>query len=358
MLSLVLLRLATGWHFYREGSAKFAYDPRGQRLDVDFSADSFLRQAKGPATDFTRLFLPGEHDWGRLLADAKQDVPPTDQAAAETAQWQSDYDRRRAEAERQDQPVPVEFPPTAPYVRWAERIVGDWEETLRRIEALPDVTDQERKAAAAALSARKQQLADYLAAEAEAIADYQHELWRLANLRASPAADGTPFVEKQVESQTAQAGRTPLAWVARVRELDEALYDDLREILAMEERADSAALAAADEALTTTERRNLYWTNQVVAYLTAGVGICLLIGLLTRLAAVAGALFLAAVIATQPPWVTGAADTMYQTVELAGLLVLAGTGAGRWAGLDYFGFAFCRRFCGRGDSENGSIKAT
>jgi hypothetical protein len=35
-------------------------------------------------------------------------------------------------------------------------------------------------------------------------------------------------------------------------------------------------------------------------------------------------------------------------VELAGLLVLAGTGAGRWAGLDYFGYAFCSRFCGRG----------
>jgi hypothetical protein len=44
------------------------------------------------------------------------------------------------------------------------------------------------------------------------------------------------------------------------------------------------------------------------------------------------------VIASQPPWVTGAAPTYYQIVEFAGLLVLAGTGAGRWAGLDYFGY--------------------
>jgi hypothetical protein len=56
------------------------------------------------------------------------------------------------------------------------------------------------------------------------------------------------------------------------------------------------------------------------------------------LAAVVGALFLLSVIAAQPPWVTGASPTYYQTVECAALLVLAGTGAGRWAGLDYFGY--------------------
>jgi uncharacterized membrane protein YphA (DoxX/SURF4 family) len=74
-----------------------------------------------------------------------------------------------------------------------------------------------------------------------------------------------------------------------------------------------------------------------------------LVALLTRLAAVGGALFLVAVIATQPPWMTGAAPTYYQTIELAGLIVLAATGAGRWAGLDYFGYVLCQRFCGRGD---------
>ena len=58
-----------------------------------------------------------------------------------------------------------------------------------------------------------------------------------------------------------------------------------------------------------------------------------------------GRVLSAGVIATQPPWVAGAAPTYDQMIELAGLLVLAGTGAGRWAGLDYFGYAFCSRFC-------------
>ena len=49
--ALVLLRLAIGWHFFREGSAKLAYDPRTKRFDVAFSAEGFLPQAKGPLAD-------------------------------------------------------------------------------------------------------------------------------------------------------------------------------------------------------------------------------------------------------------------------------------------------------------------
>ena len=73
--------------------------------------------------------------------------------------------------------------------------------------------------------------------------------------------------------------------------------------------------------------------------LTLGVGLCLLLGLFTRTAAIAGAVFLLSVIATQPPWIATAEPTINQTVELAGLLVLAGTGAGRWLGLDFFSWA-------------------
>jgi uncharacterized membrane protein YphA (DoxX/SURF4 family) len=227
--------------------------------------------------------------------------------------------------------------------------VADWEETLREVEQVAGVTDEERKAATLALSARKQQLADYLAAEAAAIADYQHELWRLQNLRESPAADGAPFVEQQIAAKESETGRTPLMWVAQVRQFEGEYHDDLREILTAGEAADTATREAIDHATAGPERRNLELMNAGVAFLTAAVGLCLLVGLLTRLAAAAGALFLVAVIATQPPWMTSATPTYYQTIELAGLVVLAATGAGRWAGLDFFGYAFCQRFCGRGD---------
>jgi uncharacterized membrane protein YphA (DoxX/SURF4 family) len=64
---------------------------------------------------------------------------------------------------------------------------------------------------------------------------------------------------------------------------------------------------------------------------------------LTRIAAVVGALFLLGVILSQPPWLSDTAPTMFQIIEFVALLVLAGTGAGRWAGLDYFTYVLFHR---------------
>jgi uncharacterized membrane protein YphA (DoxX/SURF4 family) len=188
---------------------------------------------------------------------------------------------------------------------------------------------------------------EYLATQSEAIADYRHELGRTERMQEAPEADGVPFVERRIDAQRTQNRRTPVVWVNQVTKFDEQLASDFRNILTAEQKEDGTTIAAMDEALTSEAQRRLHITNIVVAALTVGVGICLLAGFFTRLASLVGALFLAAVIATQPPWVTGAAETYYQTIELAGLLVLAGTGAGRWAGLDYFGYAIWSRCCGR-----------
>jgi uncharacterized membrane protein YphA (DoxX/SURF4 family) len=83
--------------------------------------------------------------------------------------------------------------------------------------------------------------------------------------------------------------------------------------------------------------------NVGVTILTITVGACLLLGIFTWLASLAGALFLLAVIATQPPWIPDAVATYNQIVEFAALLVLAGTGAGRWFGLDWITYALFQR---------------
>jgi uncharacterized membrane protein YphA (DoxX/SURF4 family) len=80
----------------------------------------------------------------------------------------------------------------------------------------------------------------------------------------------------------------------------------------------------------------LAMVDKVITWLTLGVGACLIVGLFVPLAGFVGAIFLAAVISTQPPWVGGAQETYYQFIEMFSLLVLACTCAGRWAGLDYF----------------------
>ena len=67
-----------------------------------------------------------------------------------------------------------------------------------------------------------------------------------------------------------------------------------------------------------------------------GVGLLLLVGLFTRSACLVGAAFLLSVVSMQPFWLSDAAPTYNQWVELVALLMLSTTAVGRWGGLDYF----------------------
>ena len=74
----------------------------------------------------------------------------------------------------------------------------------------------------------------------------------------------------------------------------------------------------------------------LMTWFILAVGVLLLLGLFTRLACVAGALFLLSVVMMQPFWVSDALLTYNQYVEMVAVLALATTPAGRWAGLDHF----------------------
>ena len=83
-------------------------------------------------------------------------------------------------------------------------------------------------------------------------------------------------------------------------------------------------------------KSNLNMLNKFIPWFDTIVGVLLILGLFTRLASLAGAGFLASVIATQPPWIPGTTPTYYQAIELFALLVIFATCAGRMGGLDYF----------------------
>src|SRR5690606_29539649 len=76
--------------------------------------------------------------------------------------------------------------------------------------------------------------------------------------------------------------------------------------------------------------------DRIIPYFDLAIGVLLVLGLFTRVASAAGAAFLASVVLSQWPLSPDATPIYYQSVELCGLLVLAGTAAGRFAGLDYF----------------------
>ncbi|MDG2221497.1 MAG: DoxX family protein [Rubripirellula sp.] len=76
--------------------------------------------------------------------------------------------------------------------------------------------------------------------------------------------------------------------------------------------------------------------DRIVPYFDMAIGLCLLLGLFTPVAALAAAGFLGSVFLSQYPPASGPGSTYYQLIECMACLVLAGTGAGRLAGLDYF----------------------
>ena len=86
--------------------------------------------------------------------------------------------------------------------------------------------------------------------------------------------------------------------------------------------------------------------DRLIPYFDIAVGLCLLFGFLTPVAALAAAGFLGSVFLSQLPPTSGPSSTYYQLIESMACLVLAGTGAGRFAGIDYFLHLIVRRVWG------------
>ncbi len=277
------------------------------------------------------------------LATPRENVPSTAEQTAEKAKWVREYNARRAEAAKKQEPAPVEFAPSAPYHDWATKIADDWRAVLGKVKQVPGLTDAQKQQADKTFHARLEMLRDYLDGEEEGITTYRHELYRLKNWRGSPEADGVPFYQSRIAAKNAESTGQLKAWLAQVEALDAGYYDDLDQILTPEQRAEAATANALQAATTDPTRARLDTLNIVVTSVTIGVGVCLLLGFFTRLASIVGVLFLLGVIASQPFWISDAAPTINQCIECAGLLVLAGTGAGRWFGLDYLTYAMFHR---------------
>jgi len=332
--ALLLLRFCLGWHFFSEGTKKLSYDQGRQEWNLDFSAEGFFRGATGPFAGLFKSQLPGFYDWENLLAVPRQSTPPSEAELTKQRAWISDYTsrRKRVEAENEKkkkageplEPLPIELPEFAPYKAWGEKIIAGLRSKLKKFTDLSGISEEQSAAAADLFIARHQQLADFLDEQAEAVEEYQHELWRLQGMAGQGGADEIPFRQERVNAKRSETKGLGGRLVSEVRGIERGFNDDLRGVLTAEQGQNAPLAQRVEATLTNPKVKNLHRLNVGVTCLIIGVGICLLLGLFTRLAAVGGIVFLLSVMVSQLPWVPGArADYFYyQLVECAALLVL------------------------------------
>lgn len=310
VVAFILMRLATGYHFFTEGMAK--HEP-------GFTSEHFLRAAKGPLADKFKSYAPGPHRMYELLWQPKQ--------------WDTATEEQEGDQE-----------PRAPYADWADQIRADWKSQHDAFVAAAAKNDEAREQAEKVHESAVAGLNDYLKSIEEDIEEFQHSLWRLEELKRTVHNEGgaLPYQDDRIAEMERESLAAVRPWVAEVKAIEDSYHEELMQLA-----GDDAPMTAIQEAVNPPTK--IDHVNTAVKWVVLGAGALLFVGLFTRVAAIVASLFLASVIASQPPWVYGADTTYlgYQLVEITALLAIAAIGAGRWWGLDGVLWGLCGLCCGK-----------
>lgn len=264
----------------------FLYQGIWKIRNPNFTSTGFLAQAKGPLADHYLALIP-DHD-GRRRLDPEQTA----------ADWQGVFDG-----------------------------------TARHY----GLTDSQKQQAQQRLDNRLTQMREYLAEVKPDIETYFHELDRLETAKGQPGAADMPFQKKRLWDKRKALESQAKPWLGWLDKAEEDLHRDLADGLTEEQRR----LGPAPKRSTGMDT-----IDKITMYSNVAIGLSLLTGLLSRWAALGGAVFLLSIVLSQPPWpnvyppdppIAGRSMLVNkEVVELVGLLVVAAVPSGMWGGLDYF----------------------
>ena len=289
MLTLLALRLVIGWHFFREGADK--------RISGDFTSVGFMKAAKGPLAPVFRSFIWDANGVARLDKDAT------------LLAWE----------------------------QYREQVAHHYGFDAEQIKAAQKIYDR-----------RRRQLEAFFRNNAEDIEAYLNGgVQRLARNRTDPAYVEVTSLRGQAARIEREIGGQVRSWLDAIETIRSGYERDLN-ALASDTQARRGPLAMPKPA---RKPLDTVFIDRVIPWFDLIVGALLIVGLFTRLAALAGAGFLATIVATQWPGAPGAVPAYYQMIEMFALLVLAAVGAGRFYGLDFFLAPLWRRCC-RKKTEN------
>jgi uncharacterized membrane protein YphA (DoxX/SURF4 family) len=278
---LVMLRLTLGWHFFSEGFDKYRQG--------SWDAKPFFSTARGPAAGQFRQ-LVWDYD-GSLRLDVER-------TKVHFAIFRDRVIRHFDFDESQQRQAQANYKLAVEQLEWVlDNNKTDIEEYELGRERIARLEQDWRRTGVASLAGQR----DAIRAE-----------W---TAKINPVLAQIDMVWKNYEAaQNAMANRDQLA-----------KKQPLRMGVPRDRMIDTSII------------------NRVVPYFDMTIGICLLLGLFTPVAALAAAGFLGSVFISQFPPVTGPGSTFYQLIECMACLVIAATGAGRFAGLDFIFHTIVRK---------------
>jgi thiosulfate dehydrogenase [quinone] large subunit len=332
---LVVLRLAIGWHILYEGFEKYS--------SPTWSGEAYLREASGPlAPEFRDL--AGDSLLARLTPVPKNGLP-----TALEQDWQA-YFTRFVRHYHLDQ-------------TFAATTVGATGPNLEQgpLQAIAALGASQGGRARIAFDQARSRTRTWLLSGTERIAftspyppevkvdktvaqrvkDYQQAEQKVRSIEENdlPIFGSAAFAKLQEAKKDASTTRASLKSDLARQTAD--MRKALRDVLTPEQKEMPMPPDSVKWPIAAWGR--LEWADAMVTYGLLAVGVCLMIGLLTRTACLAGAGFLLLFYLAMPalpdwppsPRLEGSYLYVNKTlIEMFALLALATTRSGRWLGLD------------------------
>jgi len=281
---IVVLRLAIGLHFLSEGLDKV----RGTK---PFSSAGFLGNAKGPLAPLYKGMVADPDGYHKLNAEAT------------LAYWTNYRDR------------------VARHYRFDEDQVKQTESLLAKAEG---------------------RLNDFYDENDETLDEYKKQVERRDANAARPEREGMQTLQTHDARITGERMKLKGQLLSQMDALWKNVETDFNNVATSEQR--EAAGGPLPIGKLSVHGPSSECVDLIIPWFDLIIGVCLIVGLFTRTAAVMAGLFLASVCASQWPGYPGAAPIYYQSIEMLALFTLAAVGAGKVASVDAL-FCGCRQFC-------------
>jgi uncharacterized membrane protein YphA (DoxX/SURF4 family) len=343
---LVALRLAIGWHLFFEGAWK-------EQHKDSWTSMGFLLAGKGPAALPSR-WLAGDptvkRDGWRF--EVEPPPPPPDLSAELLRRFTvppiPDNLKDKPDLWHTYLPEPVQQEWEGYFDRFVKHyhLEGDALLQARNIFQR-DKADTVKWLVEGAENIPRPPFAggtqDATRKTQQRVRDYQDKLAEIKEIEEQERDKIGDGAKAKLDQARAEAELWRKSLLADVNTRTEQMKDDLRQVLTYEQKRMALPKPPSKPAEPALPWERLALLDGIVRWGLIGVGVCLLVGLLTRLACIGGIGFLLLFYLTAPPPPLGPADPQarehfcvinWNLIEATALLALATTRSGRWFGLD------------------------